>query len=195
MKYQSVQLEITSRDWVGESKYCQAVSEKNRIQRTVFARLCQVTEENFDHSIFLDEFIVQSNCNASRIWYQPFPDEDRLGIIGRYKHLQSVHCIGAISRLGPTSLLLFTGKLNAPGFQDACDHILVPFIENNFPDYHQLHMDNARPHTAVSTEAYLDDKNIFHFKTPAQSPDLNPIELVWHDLKVYIAEQVKQKIF
>jgi hypothetical protein len=27
----------------------------------------------------------------------------------------------------------------------------------------------------------------------AQSPDLNPIELVWHDMKVYIAEQVKQK--
>ena len=54
-----------------------------------------------------------------------------------------------------------------------------------------MHIDNAPCHTSVSTEANQDDRDIFHFKTPAQSPDLNPIELVWHDLKVYIAEQAK----
>ena len=33
--------------------------------------------------------------------------------------------------------------------------------------------------------------NINHYKTPAQSPDLMPIELVWHDLKKYLSETIK----
>jgi hypothetical protein len=52
-------------------------------------------------------------------------------------------------------------------------------------------MDNAPAHTAVSTREHFEDININHFKSPAQSPDLNPIELVWHDMKVYISGTVK----
>ena len=52
-------------------------------------------------------------------------------------------------------------------------------------------MDNARPHVANFSRNFLNNNNINHFKTPAQSPDLNPIEMVWHDMKVYIGEEVK----
>ena len=54
-------------------------------------------------------------------------------------------------------------------------------------------MDNAPAHTALDIGAYFQAVNINHIPAPAQSPDLNPIELVWHDMKVYIAEQVKPK--
>ena len=77
--------------------------------------------------------------------------------------------------------------------RDVCDMYLVPFIREKFPDLHLLHMDNAPSHSAASSTAYLLDRGIFHFKTPAQSPDLNPIELVWNDLKSYIKERVKPK--
>ena len=144
------------------------MSLKNRVERIIFARICKETNENFDHSIFSDETTVQMDTNANRIWYKKFPDETRIGLIGQYKHPTSFYCIGAISRRGPSQLLVFDGHLNGPGFRDACESFLVPFIEETFPDFHMLHMDNAPSHAAGATSAYMRDAGIFHFKTPAQ---------------------------
>ena len=48
-------------------------------------------------------------------------------------------------------------------------------------------------HATATTSVYLEENNVFYFKTPTESPDLNPIELVWHDLKVYFKEESKPK--
>ena len=48
-------------------------------------------------------------------------------------------------------------------------------------------MDNAPQHTAAESIRFLENNNINHRPAPAQSPDLNPIELVWHDLKVWLS--------
>ena len=55
----------------------------------------------------------------------------------------------------------------------------------------RLHMDNAPSHSSTKTTALLDTLGVKHFRTPAQSPDLNSIELVWHDMKVFIATEAK----
>ena len=55
------------------------------------------TNENFDYSIFSDERTVQLTSNAHKRWFKPFPDETRLGLIGKHNHLVSFHYIGAIS--------------------------------------------------------------------------------------------------
>ena len=71
------------------------------------------------------------------------------------------------------------------------NQFFIPFKNLNFPNKHRLHMDNVGPHVAVHTRDFLNNNNINHVKSPAQSPDLNPIELVWHDLKVFLGEEVK----
>ena len=43
--------------------------------------------------------------------------------------------------------------------------------------------DNARPHTARGTQAYLQKKNIPKFFWPPHSPDLNPIKNLWLRMK------------
>ena len=43
---------------------------------------------------------------------RPIEGETRLGMIGKYAHLITVHCFGGISRRGRTELVTFTGICN-----------------------------------------------------------------------------------
>ena len=58
---------------------------------------------------------------------------------------------------------------------------------------HRLFQDNDPKHTARSTTHFMQQNNINWWKTPAESPDLNPIENVWHQLKTHIRKTVKPK--
>ena len=44
--------------------------------------------------------------------------------------------------------------------------------------------DNDPKHTSKAAREFLEENDMFWWRTPAESPDLNPIEKVWHELKV-----------
>ena len=76
---------------------------------------------------------------------------------------------------------------------DILKKTLVPFIEDVSPDGHRFMADNDPKHTSVAAREYLADGGIYWWRTPAESPDLNPIENLWHELKEYIRREVKPK--
>ena len=53
--------------------------------------------------------------------------------------------------------------------------------------------DNDPKHTSKMGRAFLEQHNINWWKTPPESPDLNPIENLWHELKEYLRREVKPK--
>ena len=70
-------------------------------------------------------------------------------------------------------------------FTEILERTLVPFIESNFPDSHRFMQDNDPKHTSIYAKDYLVNNGINWWKTPAESPDLNPIENLLHELKEF----------
>ena len=63
------------------------------------------------------------------------------------------------------------------------DHLL-PFIRMEYPSFHQFMQDNDPKHTSRRAKDFFEHHNINWWKTPPESPDANPIENLWHELKV-----------
>ena len=68
---------------------------------------------------------------------------------------------------------------------------LVPFIQSKFAESHRFQQDNDPKHTSRLAKDYMEQQGINWWKTPLESPDLNPIELVWHELKHFLRTLVK----
>ena len=53
--------------------------------------------------------------------------------------------------------------------------------------------DNDPKHTSLLARSFYTDEDINWWKTPAESPDLNPIENLWHELKEHLRSKVKPR--
>lgn len=58
------------------------------------------------------------------------------------------------------------------------------------PDNIALMQDNDPKHKSIHANTFIEEKGINWCKTSAESPDLNPIENTWHELKEYIRHEV-----
>lgn len=99
---------------------------------------------------------------------------------------------GGISRKGPTPLLIFEGRMDSIFYQEKIlKDQLIPFLQEKFPAGHRLMQDNDPKHVSASTREFMRQNNINWWPTPPESPDLNPIENVWHGLKLHLRKHVK----
>jgi hypothetical protein len=67
-------------------RYCQLVSEKNRLERFYFSCCCLFFDELFDDAIFIDECTVEIRKESTKRWHKYLPIAIYRGKIGRARH-------------------------------------------------------------------------------------------------------------
>ena len=83
--------------------------------------------------------------------------------------------------------------MNAVAYISVLEAGLKPFLSSAI-NVTKFMQDNDLKHTSRSASEWMDANNVNWWKIPPESPNLNPIENVWHELKEYIRCVVKPQV-
>ena len=170
------------------SAYCQMIRDVNKEKRLEWAR--NNVGEDFADCIYSDETTVQIETHRRFCC-------TKTGLKPRYKprpkHPTKVHVWAAISKKGKSGICIFEGCMDAVGYVSILEQTLLPMIEKLYPNGHRFVQDNDPKHTSTRAQQFFNDKGINWWCMPPESPDCNPIENMWHELKEFIRREVKPR--
>jgi len=172
------------------SAYCQLIRTVNKQKRLDWAH--NHLTDTFDDVIWSDETSVQLDTHCCfccrKEGMKPCPKP-------RPKHPIKVHIWADISKKGATGVCIFEGKMDAQLYCEILHQTLLPFIQTKFPPSisHRFMQDNDLKHCSRAAQRYYEEVGINWWQTPPKSPDLNPIENLWHELKEFLQHEIKPK--
>jgi transposase len=163
------------------------ISVKNRKRRMDFVRCHEDHDASYWRRVlFSDESKFNRLGSDGRQYVRRRKDEEfhpRCTVSTLQGGGGSVMVWGVISAHGPGPLVRLDGRINSTKYIDMLDEHFVAYFDDNLEDNPIFMQDNAPIHTAANVKRFLQGHNISCLDWPAQSPDLNPIENVWHCIK------------
>lgn len=143
--------------------------------------------------LFTDEskFNIFESDGRCNVWRKAGRELDPANLKGTVKHGGgSVMVWGCMSAGGVGSFVFVEGRMDHRQYIRILEENLIPSVEKlGIKDTFIFSQDNDPKHTAENTRLYLLYKAKRQIKTPAQSPDINPIEHLWAHLETQIRKR------
>ncbi|CAM4661246.1 unnamed protein product [Leuciscus chuanchicus] len=99
------------------------------------------------------------------------------------------------SAAGTGRLVAIEGKMNAAKYRDILDEkLLQSALDLRLGRRFTFQQDNDPKHTAKITKEWLHNNSVTVLEWPSQSPDLNPIEHLWRDLKMAVHQRLPSNL-
>ncbi len=107
----------------------------------------------------------------------------------------SIMLWGCFSAAGTGRLVAIEGKMNAAKYRDILDENLLQSAQDlRLGRRFTFQQDNDPKHTAKITKEWLHNNSVTVLEWPSQSPDLNPIEHLWRDLKMAVHQRLPSNL-
>lgn len=144
-------------------RYCQLIKEKNKNDRVEFCSTLVEANDSFEDALFSDECTIQLHDNKTVAYRKKnsiAPNHCRP------KHPLKIHLWGAISKKGPSDLIVFDGIMDSEFYVESVLRTgLLPFIQNFFPSGHRFIQDNDPKHRSKRAKTFMEENGINWFST------------------------------